>query len=72
MVADVGVGPLFLLPRQACYRYTTSAMYLPSVPACFGEEKVCRPLPDIPLHEIVIGLIAFDLDSLPLAFIGAG
>ena len=28
LVADVGVGPLSLLPKQVCYRYTTSAMYL--------------------------------------------
>ena len=25
-------------------------------PACFREEMVCRPLPDIPLHEILFGL----------------
>lgn len=27
MVEDVGLEPLFLLPKQACYRYTTSSIW---------------------------------------------
>ena len=57
MVGEAGFEPTAPCSQGKCStKLSYSPMYLPSVSRSFRGGKVCRPLPDIPLHEIFNGL----------------
>ena len=52
MVEDVGLEPLFMLPKQACYHYTTSSIYGTNVDPT--SEPSSPPISFVACYEMAI------------------